>query len=323
VFNYFTMHEEERYMQKSDRNEENNKNWDELSIVTRACPRCGNRKISRSSKKLKDGLLSILFCKLYRCQECRYRFRVMNPLRLVFFTGIILLLIPVFGALWVTFNQGAEVVSPAETVSYDQMQSLADKGDAEAELQMGLRHTSAARGVKNDRISVQWFEKAAQHGQVEAQYRYGLALLNGQGIVQDYKTAFYWLEKAAQQGQAQAQSNLGDMYYAGIAINKDIERAYLWFNLAAAQGVESAATNRDIVVKLLAPNQIAVVQEEAGRISRGYRSSFVADEAMTTVKETDPVNEDRAYTDKPMPEVNKQTAKSLFPKLKNWLKNNL
>ena len=73
-------------MQKSDRNE---KDEDESSIATRTCPRCGNRKISRSSKKIKDGVLNILFCKFYRCLECRYRFQVMNPLRLVFFTGII------------------------------------------------------------------------------------------------------------------------------------------------------------------------------------------------------------------------------------------
>ena len=114
-------------------------------------------------------------------------------------------------------------------------------------------------------------------------------------MVQDYKTAFYWLEKAAQQGHAQAQSTLGEMYHSGIAINSDIERAYLWFNLAAAQGVESAASSRDLVVKLLTPNQIAAMQEEALRISRGYPSSFVADESKTAVEEFDPVDVDSAH----------------------------
>ncbi len=272
-------------MQKSDRNEENNKSWDQSSIAILACPRCGNGKTRRSSKKISDRLLNLLFYRAYRCQACRFRFWVMNPLRLVFFIGIMLLFIPVFGALWMTFNQGAKAVSPVETFSRDQMKSLAEKGNAEAELQMGLRHTSAARGVKNDRIAVQWFEKAARHDQVEAQYRYGMALLEGRGVVQDYKTAFYWLEKAARQGHAQAQSTLGEMYHSGIAIKSDIERAYLWFNLAAAQGVESAAAARESVVKLLTPNQIATLQEEAGRISRGNPSSFVVDEAMPVAKE--------------------------------------
>ena len=310
-------------MQTSDPNQEKNKNWASSSMATRACPRCGNGKTRRSSTKTSDGLLSILFCKFYRCQGCRYRFWVLNPIRLVWFTGIIVLLVPIFGAVWMDSNQGTKVVKPVETVSYDQIKDLAEKGDAEAELKMGLRHTSIARGVKNDKVAVQWFEKAAQHDQVEAQYRYGLALLNGQGIVQDYKTAFYWLEKAAQQGHAQAQSTLGDMYYSGLAINKDIERAYLWFNLAAAQGVESAVSPRDMVVKLLTPNQITALQEEAGRISRGYRSSLVTDESKTEINESDSVDVDSAAEDEPPPVVTETTVKSVIRMLKDWWRKDL
>jgi uncharacterized protein len=307
-------------MQKSGRNEEKNKNWDEPNSVARVCPRCGNAKIRKSLKKINDGLLKILFCKFYRCHECRYRFSVMDPMRLVYGTGIVLLLIPFLGAVWMDFNQQPEVASPVETVSHDQIKNLAEKGDPEAELKMALRHTSTARGVKDDKIAIQWFEKAARHNQIEAQYRYGLALLEGKGVVQDYKTAFYWLEKAAQMGQAQAQATLGEMYHSGIAINGDIERAYLWFNLAAAQGVEKAASSRDLVVKLLTPNQIAAIQEEAIRISRGYRSSFVADESKAAIDESYPVDIDSPPVDEPIPEVEEPTVKSVVHRLKDWLK---
>ncbi|MGZ8258895.1 MAG: tetratricopeptide repeat protein, partial [Methylotenera sp.] len=283
-------------MQKLDRNNENNKNYALSSVATPVCPQCGNEKVRRSSTKTSDWLLRILFCKSYRCQICRFRFWVLNPIRLVLCAGISVLFIPVLGAAWMAFNEQPKVVSPVETVSQDQIKQLAENGDAEAELKMGLRYTSIARGVKNDRIAAQWFERAAQHSQVKAQYRYGLALLNGQGIVQDYKMAFYWMEKAAQQGHAQAQSTLGEMYHSGIAINSDIERAYLWFNLAAAQGVVSAASSRDIVVKLLTPNQIIALQQEAGRISRGYSSLSVADES-------DSVVVDSAFPYEPMPVV--------------------
>jgi uncharacterized protein len=268
-------------MQRSDRNQ---KHSIQPSVAMRTCPQCGDRKIRRSLTHTDDGLLKILFCKSYRCSTCRYRFWVINPFRLVLLTGIILVLIPVFGALWMSSHQQPDVVDSTQTVSNDQIKSLAEKGDAEAELKMGLRHTSIAWGVKDDKIAAQWFEKAARHDQIDAQYRYGLALLKGKGVVQDYKTAFYWLEKAAQQGHAQAQFALGEIYHSGIALNADIERAYLWFNLAAAQGVESAASARDIVVKLLAPGQIAAMQEEASRISRGQRSSSVANEPILVVK---------------------------------------
>ena len=102
-------------MQNSDQSKENNKNLDELFIATRSCPRFGDRKIRRSSKKIKDGLLNIL------------------------------LLIPILGALWMNFNQGTDIAGPVETVSNDQIEILAEKGDPDAELQMGLHNTSFAR----------------------------------------------------------------------------------------------------------------------------------------------------------------------------------
>ena len=89
-------------------------------------------------------------------------------------------------------------------VASDPIKNLAEQGDAEAELKMGLRYTSNAWGIKDDKIAVLWFEKAAQQGQIDAQYRYGWALLKGLGVVQDYKTAFFWLEKAAQQAAFEA-----------------------------------------------------------------------------------------------------------------------
>ena len=138
-------------------------------------------------------------------------------------------------------------------------------------------------------------------------------------MVQDYKTAFYWLEKAARLGQAQAQATLGEMYHSGIAIKGDSERAYLWFNLAAAQGIESAASSRDLVVKLLTPNQIAAMQEEAISITRGYRSSFLADESKAAVfKESVPADVDSASADEPMTEGKETTVKSVILMLKDW-----
>ena len=283
-------------MQNSDRNE---KNRTKSSVAVRVCPQCGSEKPRRSSRHSSDGLLKVVFCKSYRCPACRYRFWEINPFRIIVLAGILLVLIPVFGALWMVSHQQAVVVNSAEPVFNDQIKSLAEKGDAEAELKMGLRYTPNAKGGKDVKIAVQWYEKAARHGQVEAQYRYGLALLEGRGVVQDYKTAFYWLEKAAQLGQPQAQATLGEIYNSGIAIHRDIERAYLWFNLAAAQGLENAASSRDLVVKLLTPNQIAAMQEEAIRISRGYRSSYVVDESKTAIEESYSEDIDSPPADEP------------------------
>jgi uncharacterized protein len=309
-------------MQESDRKLENRTNRVSSPVEILVCPRCGNENTRMSSSKTNDGILKILFYTAYRCKACRYRFSVVNPLRLIWSAGIAVLLIPVLGATWMASDRSVKIAKPVIALHQDQIKELAEKGDAEAELKMGLRHTSVARGVKKDHIAVQWFEKAAQHNSVEGQYRYGLALLNGQGTVQDYKTAFYWLDKAARQGHPLAQSTLGEMFYSGIAINKDIERAYLWFNLAAAQGVESVVTSRDIVVKMLDPNQIAALQQEASNISRGYNPSFVANESMTQINEFDPEDDYTAVEDEPVPVVTEPETKpkSLYLILKEWWK---
>jgi len=284
-------------MQKSDRNEAKHKNRAESSISIPVCPRCGNGETRRSLTKTSDGLLNSLFRLSYRCQACRYRFWVMNPLRLVLIVGIIIVLVPVFGVVWMVFNKQPAVANSAQTVFRDQIKSLAEKGDAEAELQMGLRY----RSIADEKIAAQWFEKAARNDQVEAQYRYGLALLEGQGVVQDYKAAFYWLEKAARQGNAKARFALGEMYHSGIGIKSDLERAYLWLNLAAAQGVDKAASVRDLVLQLLTPNQIAAMQEEASRISRGQYSEPVASEPKVELKEPVSGVVDKPTANKPMP----------------------
>ena len=269
------------------RNEKTNNKRGRISSVLQACPRCGNGD-ARLSNQTSHSLLKVLFYKAYRCHSCYLRYCVLSPLRITAFAGIVLTLVFVFGVLWMDSSQQADAANSAQTVvTEDPLISLAEQGDAEAELKMGLRYASIAWGGEDDKMAVHWFEKAARHNQVEAQYRYGWALLKGRGVVQDYKTAFYWLEKAARQGYAQAQSALGEIYQSGIGIKRDTERAYLWFNLAAAQGVESAASARDLMVQLLTPDQITAMQAEAGRISRSQHSALVA---MPKAKVNEPVS---------------------------------
>ena len=45
---------------------------------------------------------------------------------------------------------------------------------------------------------------------------------------------------------------------------QDFVQALMWFNLAAPQGLVEAKNNRDIVLKLMTPDQIAEAQRMAG-----------------------------------------------------------
>ena len=269
-------------MQRSKRTKEKDS---KALPAARVCPRCGNPKIRRSYRKLSDGLFILSFCKVYRCQTCRYRFWEISPVRMVVFLGSLLVIVPLLTIGWYSLEQTQKPVEKVAQDANDPVLLLAEQGDAEAELKMGLRHTTFAWGDKDDRKAVQWFEKAAQHGQVEAQFRYGAALLEGQGVVQEYKEAFLWLEKAAQGGNVEAQYAIGEMYREGIGTQSNAELAYLWFNLAASQGIDKAVAARELVIKLLTPAQVTAIQIEARRISQEQRLAKAKAETKQPVAE--------------------------------------
>lgn len=227
-----------------------------------ACPKCGSDQVRSASLHAYDGVRHMLLHTPLRCRECRHRFWVFNPLKP-------LLLITAVGALigvtaWFALDQQAS--GPAAKAPTSLPHARAAQGDAESQLQLGLRYAEGDGVVQNDKEAARWLALAARQGLPEAQYRYGLALLKGRGVVQDYRAAFSWIEKPAQRGYAKAQYSLGELYRYGTGTAIDKARAYLWFNLAAAQGVEAAAKARDNLVWQLKPEQIAAMQAEARRM---------------------------------------------------------
>lgn len=227
------------------------------------CPQCGSDKIRSGSLHAHDGVRHLLLDTPLRCRDCRHRFWTFSPLKPV-------LLLVVVGALvgvtaWFALDAHNALPPAQEPISLPH--ARAAHGDAEAQLQLGMRYAEGDGVIQNDKEAARWFALAAQQGQAEAQYRYGLALLQGRGVVQDYKAAFNWIEKPAQRGYARAQYSLGDLYRYGTGTAVDKARAYLWYNLAAAQGVEAAAKARDSLVWQLKPEQIAAMQEEAHRMT--------------------------------------------------------
>jgi len=108
--------------------------------------------------------------------------------------------------------------TPAETnineatTDLEQLKTLADGGDVEAQLNLGYT------------------------------YLYGL---NGANI--DYKQALAYYEAAAQQNSATAYNNLGSLYYSGIGTNVDTTKAISFFEKAAELGSSDAAVNLAVI----------------------------------------------------------------------------
>lgn len=238
------------------------------------CPQCGHGSARTSTLHASDGLSRILLYTPYRCRACRFRFWQINLLKPILLLG--LLGLALFIGWWIANGEVATLAEPSSEANYKQIASRAARGDADAELLMGLRYADGSGVIKNEKEAAHWLEKAARHGNAEAQYRYGLALLEGRGVVQDYKAAFHWIEQPAKRGYSAAQYALGELYRYGTGVPMDKAQAYLWFNLSAAQGVEKAAKARDSVVWQLKPDQLSAMQEAARNLSHSAKAPVEA-----------------------------------------------
>jgi len=88
--------------------------------------------------------------------------------------------------------------------------------------------------------AVEQYRKAAEKGDAEAQYELGRCYLLSKGVDQNFPEAVKWFRKAAEQGNVRAQYGLGACYFRGKGVPKDKTEAEKWFHKAAAQGHEKA-----------------------------------------------------------------------------------
>ncbi len=114
--------------------------------------------------------------------------------------------------------------------------TAANKGDADAQNNLGLMYAKGLGVPQDDKQAVSWFRKAAEKGDVEGQNNLGLTYAKGLGVPQDDKQAVSWFRKAAEEGYPEAQDNLGAMYANGRGVSQDYYQAATWFRKAAEKG---------------------------------------------------------------------------------------
>ncbi len=118
--------------------------------------------------------------------------------------------------------------------------TAANKGDAEAQNNLGLLYDKGEGVAQDYNQAVSWYRKAAEKGFAAAQNNLGLSYAKGQGVPQDNKRAVSWFRKAADQGYLEAQINLGAMYANGRGVAQDYNEAASWFRTAAEKGFPRA-----------------------------------------------------------------------------------
>jgi TPR repeat protein len=174
--------------------------------------------------------------------------------------GIAVVCLAVAGLLY-RFHPGAHGVSTAQSKAFepgevphklhalvprtplDRLTELASKGDARAELVVGLKYLKGDGIAANDAEAARWLARAAQVGDPIAENHLGELYQTGRGVKPDIAQAMHWYEAAAAQGDRHAMSNLAVLYAGGAGAPANFAEAARWFQRSASLGYVDAQFN--------------------------------------------------------------------------------
>ncbi len=164
--------------------------------------------------------------------------------------GVVLALLVALPATAQDYQKGLAAAQSGDYVTaLKEWRPLAERGDAQAQRDLGLMYNNGQGVPKDYAEAVEWYRRAAEQGLVSAQNNLGFMYERGRGVPKDYAKAVKWLRKAANQGHAVAQYNLGLMFRRGQGVPQDNTKAVKWYRRAAEQGQANAQHNLDFMQK--------------------------------------------------------------------------
>ena len=127
-------------------------------------------------------------------------------------------------------------------------------------LQLSVR---AAEPADAERKTLQETKAKAEKGDSQAQFELGQAYQVGEVVPKDYGAAAKWFRLASEQGHTDAQVSLGWLYYHGNGVGENELETYKWWLVAATRGNQAAMRNIRLVEERLHPFLIAEGQKQA------------------------------------------------------------
>jgi hypothetical protein len=115
--------------------------------------------------------------------------------------------------------------------------------------------------------------KLAERGDADAQWDMGYRYHNGQGVPHDDAQAVRWFQRAAVQGHVNAQATLGAYYWAGRGVPKDLGQAYFWSAVALHQGDRDSESRLRGLALQMTREQVAAAQQQADDWLRQHRAA--------------------------------------------------
>ncbi len=103
----------------------------------------------------------------------------------------------------------------------------------------------------------------ADRGDAEAQWQMGVRYAEGDGVPKDDTQAMLWFQLAAEQGRVDAQAHLGAYYWAGRGVPKDLSKAYMWSAIALAQGDKNSKSRLEGLAAQMTRAQVAAARQQA------------------------------------------------------------
>ncbi len=124
------------------------------------------------------------------------------------------------------------------------LEPLARRGDATAQVHMGLLHYHGHAVVESDALAFAWFLRAAEQGNADGQFHLGNMYMYGLGVPstesEPDRVAALWFFEAARRGHVEAQYNLGILFLTGKGVYQNNTEALKWMRRAAERHYESA-----------------------------------------------------------------------------------
>jgi hypothetical protein len=166
-----------------------------------------------------------------------------------------------------------DYISKNDKKAFEWYEKAALQGHEKSQIAIGIMYAKGIGTIKNEKKAFEWIEKTALKGMPIGQWLLGNLYFSGLGTSKNYKKAFEWYEKAALQNYAEAQYHLGTMYYYGNGVPKDYVMAYAYFNIAASNSFDSFKEYTDLYRKQKTSVKIAENQESNKDMAKFFRNS--------------------------------------------------
>jgi TPR repeat protein len=128
--------------------------------------------------------------------------------------------------------------APAPTTTPASQQATrdaAEKGQANAQIDLGVSYAKGNGVAKDYPTALQWFQRAADQGDPRGQFYVGLMHERGYATARSYADAMVWYRRSAEQNFAPAEITVARFYAKGLGVPLDHAQQIVWLQRAAGQ----------------------------------------------------------------------------------------